>query len=401
MYPFLLLLLCQLLLFQPPLLSLLLNQNNPQQQHLNLLHLQLLPPPLLNSFLLLIPLHLIQRINHLPLRRFKLGLPDVSRGQWENLLRGQREITPSMTVAIPSGLYPSLVGAISARKDFAQSIFNRHIRIATRFKIKYKLKLCLQRFMLMQISKNPLHILDFQLCFAESERISLDQWAAVYPVDHADCEKLKLSPYAYLSKGYKDLRKIIGPKWELRYLVYYQAKEAAMSQGLHWNTIVHDFLHLAASLKFVSLKQLLRRTHFYQKLSWYHKRHIKSHRKLPSISPSYNIDMSLFENFFPEKEKKLWDLIQPYLNQIPRSLKFVLAFPLLCKEDLVEGAYPEDLQSTTLNSLGYKSSQCSLSLLRTTHGATTASATRLTPSSRDDEPLAEGSRGVSLANKAQ
>ncbi|MQL97914.1 hypothetical protein Taro_030608 [Colocasia esculenta] len=54
-------------------------------------------------------------------------------------------------------------------------------------------------------------------------------------------------------------------------------------------------------------------------------------------------------------------------------------------------AYSENLQSTTLNSLRYKSSQHSLSLLLTTHGATAVSATRLTPSSRDDEPLAEGS----------
>ncbi|MQL81091.1 hypothetical protein Taro_013545 [Colocasia esculenta] len=60
-----------------------------------------------------------------------------------------------------------------------------------------------------------------------------------------------------------------------------------------------------------------------------------------------------------------------------------------------KGAYPEDLQSTTLSSLGYKSSQRSLSLLLTTHGATAASATRLTLSSHDDEPLAEGSRGSS------
>ncbi|MQL89560.1 hypothetical protein Taro_022124 [Colocasia esculenta] len=65
------------------------------------------------------------------------------------------------------------------------------------------------------------------------------------------------------------------------------------------------------------------------------------------------------------------------------------------------GAYPEDLQSTTLSSLGYKSSQRSLSLLLTTHDATATSATRPTPSSRDDEPLTEGSRGVSLANKAK
>ncbi|MQL76225.1 hypothetical protein Taro_008609 [Colocasia esculenta] len=57
--------------------------------------------------------------------RFKLGLPDVSKGQWEKLFRGQRPISPSMSVALPSGLYPSLVGAISARKEFADHIFNR------------------------------------------------------------------------------------------------------------------------------------------------------------------------------------------------------------------------------------------------------------------------------------
>ncbi|MQL80955.1 hypothetical protein Taro_013412 [Colocasia esculenta] len=51
------------------------------------------------------------------------------------------------------------------------------------------------------------------------------------------------------------------------------------------------------------------------------------------------------------------------------------------------------MQSTTLYSLRYKSSQQSLSLLLTTHGATAASTTCLTPSSCGDEPLAEGSRG--------
>ncbi|MQL76320.1 hypothetical protein Taro_008718, partial [Colocasia esculenta] len=58
-----------------------------------------------------------------------------------------------------------------------------------------------------------------------------------------------------------------------------------------------------------------------------------------------------------------------------------------------KGGIPENLQSTTLNSLRYKSSQHSLSLLLTTHDATTVSANRLTQSSRDDDPLAEESRG--------
>ncbi|MQM22450.1 hypothetical protein Taro_055502, partial [Colocasia esculenta] len=142
-----------------------------------------------------------------------------------------------------------------------------------------------------KLSKNSHHLLDFQLCFAKSERFSLDQWAAAYPADHAACEKMKLSPYEYLSKTYKDLKKNIGPKWQQRYLVYYLAKEAAVSRGLHWNIIVHDFLHLAASRKFVHLKFLLGRRAYHNKLSWYHKRHIKSHRKLPSISPTYNIDV--------------------------------------------------------------------------------------------------------------
>ncbi|MQM06193.1 hypothetical protein Taro_039012 [Colocasia esculenta] len=115
---------------------------------------------------------------------------------------------------------------------------------------------------------------------------------AAYPEDHADCEKLKISIIEYLCKAYN--------------LVYYQAKEAAISQGLHWNITVHDFLHLAASRKFVPLKNLPR--------------------------PNYKIDASLFENFFPDNEKKLWDLIQPYLDQIPRSL---CSFPFVLKEDLV------------------------------------------------------------------
>ncbi|MQL93472.1 hypothetical protein Taro_026108 [Colocasia esculenta] len=161
----------------------------------------------------------------------------------------------------------------------------------------------------------------FLLCFAESKRFSLDQWATAYPVDHAACEKMKLSPYEYLSKSYKDLRKNIGPKWEQRYLVFYLAKEVAVSRGLHWNITVHEFLHLAASRKFVHLKHLLGRRNYYNKLTWYHKCHIKSHRKLPSISPTYNIDCSLFDNFFYENEEKLWDHLKPYLDQILGSLE--------------------------------------------------------------------------------
>ncbi|MQL76338.1 hypothetical protein Taro_008720, partial [Colocasia esculenta] len=47
----------------------------------------------------------LRSFNH---ERFKLGLHDVSKGQYENLLRGQREIIPSMTVALPSELHPPL-----------------------------------------------------------------------------------------------------------------------------------------------------------------------------------------------------------------------------------------------------------------------------------------------------
>ncbi|MQL72624.1 hypothetical protein Taro_004967 [Colocasia esculenta] len=146
--------------------------------------------------------------------RFKLGLPDVNKGQWENIIRGQRHISPSMSIGLSSRLYPSGVGVISARKDFAQLVFNRHIRLATRFRIKYNLRLSFHRFALLQASVNSQHMLDFQICFAESERFSEDQWAAAYPEDHSDCEKLKISVREYLYKGYEDLWKSIAHKWK-------------------------------------------------------------------------------------------------------------------------------------------------------------------------------------------
>ncbi|MQL68288.1 hypothetical protein Taro_000572 [Colocasia esculenta] len=60
------------------------------------------------------------------------------------------------------------------------------------------------------------------------------------------------------STSYETLWKSISHKWKQRYLVYYQAKEAAHSQGLHSNITVHEFLHLAASKKFVPLNSTLR-----------------------------------------------------------------------------------------------------------------------------------------------
>ncbi|MQL75379.1 hypothetical protein Taro_007748 [Colocasia esculenta] len=178
----------------------------------------------------------------------------------------------------------------------------------------------LPREQILPLSKNPHHLLDFQLCFAESERFSLHQWATAYPTDHTECEKMKLSPYEFLSKSLKDLKKSIGHKWAQRYLVYYQAKDAAVTRGLHWNITVHEFLHLAASKKFVHLKYRLSRDKYHTKIGWYHRRHIKSHRKLPTTSSNYNINSALFDNFFLENEKKLWDLLKPYLAQISRSL---------------------------------------------------------------------------------
>ncbi|MQM20261.1 hypothetical protein Taro_053278 [Colocasia esculenta] len=53
-----------------------------------------------------------------------------------------------------------------------------------------------------------------------------------------------------------------------------------------------------------------------------------------------------------------------------------------------------EVHVATHGSVDPEGSQHSLSLLLTTHGATAALATRPTPSSRDDEPQAEGSRGV-------
>ncbi|MQL70302.1 hypothetical protein Taro_002619, partial [Colocasia esculenta] len=62
------------------------------------------------------------------------------------------------------------------------------------------------------------------------------------------------------------------------------------------------------------------------------------------------------------------------------------------KGAVLKGHTPRTFKTQLSAHSGYKSSQDSLSLLLTTHGATAASATRPTPSSRDDEPLATGSR---------
>ncbi|MQL81862.1 hypothetical protein Taro_014326 [Colocasia esculenta] len=64
------------------------------------------------------------------------------------------------------------------------------------------------------------------------------------------------------------------------------------------------------------------------------------------------------------------------------------------KGAVLKGHTPRTCKTQLSAHSGYKSSQRSLSLLLTTHGATAASATRPTPSSRDDEPLAERSRGT-------
>ncbi|MQM22687.1 hypothetical protein Taro_055743 [Colocasia esculenta] len=101
--------------------------------------------------------------------------------------------------------------------------------------------------------------------------------------------------------------------------IYYQAKDVVVSSGLHWNITAHAFLLLAASKKFVPLKFRVNRDKYFGRMSWFRRRHIKSHRKLPSTTPSYNIDGTLFDNFIDENEKKLWDLIQPFLPKIPRS----------------------------------------------------------------------------------
>ncbi|MQL75212.1 hypothetical protein Taro_007582, partial [Colocasia esculenta] len=62
------------------------------------------------------------------------------------------------------------------------------------------------------------------------------------------------------------------------------------------------------------------------------------------------------------------------------------------KGAVLKGHTPRTCKTQLSAHSGYKSSQRSLSLLLTTHGATAASATRPTPSSHDDEPLAERKR---------
>ncbi|MQM04640.1 hypothetical protein Taro_037443, partial [Colocasia esculenta] len=186
--------------------------------------------------------------------RFKLGLHDVSRGQYDMLIRGQRLVVPSMTAALLPDLHPPLARVVFYRGPFADTLYNRFLWISTRFKIKYKSKLSFQRFILLHIPKFQKNLLDLQLSFAESERFTPDQWEKAYPDHHAKCQKMKLTLNEYHSKSLLDLRKHIGLKWAHRYLYYYQAKDAALSIGLHWNITLHEFLSLAVTKKFTPLQ---------------------------------------------------------------------------------------------------------------------------------------------------
>ncbi|MQM14485.1 hypothetical protein Taro_047415 [Colocasia esculenta] len=149
--------------------------------------------------------------------RFKLGLLDLNKGQWRMILQGNIPITPSMTIGLPSGLHPSLVGAISSRKQFANLVLNMHIRIAGRFKVKYNIKLSFHRFAVMNAPKSSQHMREFQHCFVESERLNEEEWVAAYPELSAECRKHKLSPIVFLLKGYDNLRKSSYDKWIQRY----------------------------------------------------------------------------------------------------------------------------------------------------------------------------------------
>ncbi|MQL76857.1 hypothetical protein Taro_009255 [Colocasia esculenta] len=210
--------------------------------------------------------------------------------------------------------------AVSYRGAFAEAIFNRFNRISTRFKIKYKSKLSFQRFIFLQLSKNPHHLLDIQLSFDESERFTPEQWQAAYPSYHSQCLKMKLSLNDFHSKSLMDFRKNIGYRWAQRYLVYYQAKDIAISNGLYWNITLNEFLHLAATKQFVPLRMRIDIDKFHHRVAWFRRCHIKSIKKLPSTNPTYNVDGALFDNSFVKNKQRLWELLQPFVAKIPASL---------------------------------------------------------------------------------
>ncbi|MQL74998.1 hypothetical protein Taro_007368 [Colocasia esculenta] len=261
--------------------------------------------------------------------RFKLGLPDVSRGQYDMLIQGQRPVVPSMTAALLLDLHPPLVRAVMYRGSFAETLFNRFIRISTRFKIKYKNKLSLQRFIFQYMIKSPKNLFNIQLSFAEAERFNPSEWETAYPNHHAQCRRLKISPNEYHNKSLFDLRKRIGLVWASRYMHYYQAKDAALSVGLYWNITLHEFLTLAAIKKFIPLhiRNCLDHDKTRLKHYFYKKRHIKSVKKLSFTSPTYDVDPAKFDHSFPSNEQKLWKLIEPFLAQ-----KFGSAFYPSCEE---------------------------------------------------------------------
>ncbi|MQM14999.1 hypothetical protein Taro_047932 [Colocasia esculenta] len=210
--------------------------------------------------------------------------------------------------------------AVSYRREFTETIFNKFFRISARFKIKYKSKLSFQRFIFIQLSKKSKHLLDIQLSFAESERFTPEQWEVAYPSYHSQCRKMKLNINQFHSKFLLDFHKSVTHRWAERYLIYYQAKDAAISHGLYWNLTFIEFLQVASTKKFVPLKFKLDIDKFHHNIGWYRRRHIKSIKKLPSTNPTYNVDDALFEHSFNRNEEKLWELIQPFLKLIPASL---------------------------------------------------------------------------------
>ncbi|MQL92486.1 hypothetical protein Taro_025106 [Colocasia esculenta] len=215
--------------------------------------------------------------------RFKLGLLDVNKGQWRMILQvpsGAEVDLCSVKVKwcdLPYVvLYPSLVRPSGVEWRCVRLVppavelvmlCELVLPRAARFKVKYNIKLSFHRFAVMYGPKSSHHMLEFQHYFVESGRLNEEEWAAAYPDLSAECKKLTLSPAVFLLKGYDNLRKTSNDKWIQRYIIYYQAKDAAYSQGLHWNVSIHDFLSLAARKKFVPLRYSLSDDKYHRRLS--------------------------------------------------------------------------------------------------------------------------------------
>ncbi|MQM09785.1 hypothetical protein Taro_042658 [Colocasia esculenta] len=217
---------------------------------------------------------------------------------------------------------------------------------------------------------------------SECERLTSSNWSKFYPLSAQQLSALNeaqaregkpaISPATFLDMNSINLVADPFKVWEERYKVYVALHQALRANHNHYPVTMDQFLSYL---------------------------HLK--RMAPTIGPSYSVSFGAFKNLFEEQEVQAWETISHFASLF---IQGVAPFGCEGRPGGIQGVVPFECEGrpTELGvvaslgglSFGYKSSQRSLSLLLTTHSAIAASATRPTPSSHDDEPLAEGSRVI-------